>query len=90
MATPGVFIIGDGFIYLLLMAPNVYERRLDMVKTGDKVHIIYMKNEPLYNDAVGIVTLIDDAGQIHGTWGGCALIPGVDLFEIIDKKQEKQ
>lgn len=32
---------------------------------------------------VGDVTFIDDAGQIHGTWGGLALIPETDKFEII-------
>ena len=24
----------------------------------------------------------DDAGQIHGTWGGCAIVPTIDLFVI--------
>ena len=54
-----------------------------MVKVGDKIRIIYMKNEPEYSGKTGIVEFIDDIGQIHGTWGGCALIPGVDIFETI-------
>ena len=55
-----------------------------MVKVGDKIRIIEMKGEPQYNGKVGIVEHIDDIGQLHGTWGGCALIPGEDTYEIID------
>ena len=55
-----------------------------MVKIGDKIHITYMKDEPDYTDRVGRVMFIDGIGQIHGTWGGCALIPGTDEFEIIE------
>lgn len=56
------------------------------MKVGDKVRIIYMDGEPQYTDKEGVITRIDDAGQIHGNWGGCALIPGVDLFEIIEEE----
>lgn len=55
------------------------------VKVGDKIHISIMVGEPQYTDKVGTVTHIDDIGQIHGTWGGCALIPNEDEFEIIEK-----
>ena len=54
------------------------------MKVGDKVRILYMDGEPEYDGRKGTVTHIDDAGQIHGTWGGCALIPGVDEYEVID------
>lgn len=53
-----------------------------MVKVGDRLVIYKMSGEPEYNGAEGCVTHIDDAGQIHGTWGGCALIPDVDEFEV--------
>ena len=33
----------------------------------------------------GIVERVDDIGQIHGTWGGCALIPEIDTFEVIQE-----
>ena len=46
-----------------------------------------MDGEPHYKDREGIVTHIDDAGQIHGTWGGCALIQGLDTFKVISKTQ---
>lgn len=54
------------------------------VKIGDKIRIIYMDGEPQYTGKVGEVYSIDDMGQIHGSWGGCAIIPGVDEFEVID------
>lgn len=54
-----------------------------MIKVGDKIKIIMMEGEPQYNDKEGIVKSIDDSGMIHGTWGGCALIPDVDEYEVI-------
>lgn len=54
------------------------------MKVGDKIKIICMDGEPRYDGKEGYVEYIDDAGQIHGTWGGCALIPGVDEYEVID------
>ena len=55
-----------------------------MVKIGNKIRIIYMDGEPQYTGKVGVVNHIDDMGQIHGSWGGCALIPNVDEFEVIE------
>ena len=54
-----------------------------MTKVGDKIRIIEMSGEPQYTGREGTVEYIDDAGQIHGTWGGCALIPDEDVWEII-------
>lgn len=54
-------------------------------KVGDKIRIISMHNEPQYNDKEGIIEFIDDWGQLHGTWGGCALIPKVDKFKLVKK-----
>ena len=56
------------------------------VKVGDKVMIVDMAGEPWYCGRTGTVTFIDDAGQIHGTWGGCALIPSEDTFVVIGKE----
>lgn len=53
-----------------------------MVKVGDKIEIIFVDDEPQYCGREGVVQHIDAIGQIHGSWGGCALIPGVDKFEI--------
>ncbi len=59
-------------------------------KVGDFVHIIKMDDMGgkdssvcMYAGKSGIITSIDDAGQLHGTWGGLALIPGVDEFGIL-------
>lgn len=61
--------------------------RTRKVKVGDKIKILSMDGENDYSDRVGIVECIDDIGQIHGTWGGCALIPNVDKFVIIQEKK---
>lgn len=53
------------------------------IKIGDKIKILSMQDEPQYDGKTGIVEFIDDIGQIHGSWGGCALIPEVDKYEII-------
>ena len=51
---------------------------------GKKIRIIDMDGEPQYSGKTGVVKHIDSIGQIHGTWGGCALVPGTDDFEIIE------
>lgn len=56
------------------------------MKTGDKIRIIKMVGEPLYTGKEGIIEFIDSAGQLHGTWGGLAVIPGVDQFEVINNE----
>ena len=61
-----------------------------MVKVGDKIRIVCMNGEPEYSGRVGIVEHIDDIGQIHGSWGGCALIPSVDQYKLIEENNEKQ
>ena len=55
------------------------------IKIGDKILIISMSGEPQYSGVIGTVIHVDDMGQIHGTWGGCALIPGVDIYEVIEE-----
>lgn len=55
-----------------------------MFKIGDTIKIIKMEGEPSYKGKVGKITLIDDVGQIHGTWGGCALIPEVDSYSRVE------
>lgn len=66
------------------MVLNYQERKtIRMAKLGDKVRIIEMKGEPQYTGKTGTIIYIDSIGQLHGTWGGCALIPTEDKFEII-------
>ena len=56
-----------------------------MTEVGDTIRINYMKDEPQYTGKEGVIRFIDDFGQIFGTWGGLAVIPDMDDFEIIKK-----
>ena len=50
---------------------------------GKKIHVII--NDPFHPiDAWGIVEHVDDAGQLHGTWGSLAAIPGTDYISFND------
>lgn len=53
-------------------------------KVGDKIRIISMEGELNYAGKEGVVESIDDIGQLHGTWGGLAIIPEEDDFIVID------
>ena len=63
---------------------EIKELREELV--GATVRIIAMEGEPRYEGRVGVVTIVDDIGQIHGTWGGCAIIPQTDEYRVIKKK----
>ena len=59
------------------------------VKIGDTIRIIRMSDDGgkdlqarKYNGRSGVVEHIDSMGQLHGTWGGLAVIPGVDEIEV--------
>ena len=56
-----------------------------MVKVGDKIRIDNMNGEPGYCGREGIVRSIDAVGQLHGSWGGLAVIPGEDSFTIVEE-----
>ena len=53
---------------------------------GKTIHIIDMKGEPQYSGKTGVVKTVDDIGQLHGSWGGCAIQPENDTFEIIKEE----
>ena len=55
------------------------------VKVGDRIRIIDLKDPYAigYNGQEGIVEHIDDIGQLHGTWGGLAVIPELDEFIVL-------
>lgn len=68
-------------------------RNLDKeVEVGDYLTILCVDNgdssiddNARYRNKSGFVTHIDSTGQIFGTWGGIALIPGNDTFEVRNK-----
>lgn len=54
------------------------------VKVGDKIRIIHLTGEDgRYDGHEGTVEHIDAIGQLHGTWGGLAVIPEEDEFVVI-------
>ena len=63
---------------------------MEKVKKGDTIRIIRMNDDGgkdfqarMYNGRSGVVEYIDFLGQLHGTWGGIAIIPETDEFEVI-------
>ena len=46
------------------------------------VHIVNDLED--YSGRVGVITHIDDIGQLHGTWGGLALVPELDDFIVLE------
>ena len=56
-----------------------------MTKIGDRIRINHLEGEDnRYDGKEGIITRIDDMGQLHGTWGGLAVIPDEDDYTIIN------
>lgn len=57
---------------------------------GKTIRIDEMAGEPQYAGKVGKVEFVDDAGQMHGTWGGCAVVPGSDRFTVIEDRDPRK
>lgn len=51
---------------------------------GKRIRIAKMDGEPQYDGRVGTVLSIDSAGNMHGTWGGLSIVPGVDRYEVLE------
>lgn len=71
------------------MKQNMVEYLRKKYLKGTKIHIEIMEGEPQYANKDGIVEYVDDAGQIHGTWGGCALLEETDKFTVLERPKEK-
>ena len=63
---------------------------MENMKIGDTIRIIRMNDDGgkdlqarMYNGRSGVVEHIDSLGQLHGTWGGSAMMPERDEFEVI-------
>lgn len=65
-------------------------------KIGDTIKILWVDNcgydstANLYVGRKGAVEFIDDIGQLHGTWGSLAIIPGTDKFMVINRRSESK
>lgn len=58
----------------------------EKAEVGDLIRINSMIDPyECYNGRIGRVQHIDSRGQLHGTWGGLAIIPEEDEFIIIEK-----
>ncbi len=57
------------------------------VKVGDTIRITKLDDpyDKSYVGREGVVEFIDSMDQIHGSWGGLALIPGEDDFIVIKR-----
>lgn len=51
---------------------------------GKRIRIIHMIGEPNYEGREGVIEYVDDIGQLHGTWGGLAVIPEEDSFTVLE------
>ena len=55
-----------------------------LYKVGQRIRIIHMDGEDIrYDGKEGVIEHIDGIGQLHGTWGGLAIIPEPDEFTVI-------
>ena len=62
-------------------------RQVEKVKKGDPIRMNDYGGKDLqarmYNGRLGVVEYIDSLVQLHGTWGGIAIIPKTNEFEVI-------
>ena len=57
-----------------------------METIGTKIRIIHLWGEDnTYDGTEGIIEYIDSMGQLHGTWGGLAIIPHIDNYLVISE-----
>lgn len=58
------------------------------MQVGDKIRIIHLEGEDdRYDGKEGTVEFIDSLGQLHGSWGGLAVIPETDRFIVIERTE---
>lgn len=67
------------------------ERIRKQYPQGTKLRLLKDLDDPYVQKRAGdvmIVSYVDDAGQVHGTWesgGSIALLYGVDAFEAVSR-----
>lgn len=51
---------------------------------GKRIRIVCMQGEVGYDGREGVVNYCDSMGQLHGSWGGLAVQPENDEFEVLE------
>ena len=63
---------------------QIKQQKESPYKVGQKVRIIHLEGgDTRYDGKEGVIEHIDGIGQLHGTWGGLAIIPEADEFTVI-------
>lgn len=61
------------------------QQRESLYKVGQRIRIIHLQGEDTrYDGKEGVIECIDGIGQLHGSWGGLAVIPEEDEFVVIE------
>ena len=61
------------------------QQRESPYKVGQRIRIIHLEGEDnRYDGKEGVIEDIDAIGQLHGTWGGLAVISEADDFRVIE------
>ena len=61
------------------------QQRECLYKVGQRIRIIHLEGEDnRYDGKEGVIEDIDAIGQLHGTWGGLAIIPEADKILVIN------
>lgn len=87
------FVVGGIVLFATLVKRSKEQESKDkkekvmVIKVGDKIEIIEMKDEPTYKGKRGTVKYIDDYGMLHGTWGSLAIDLNVDTIKVIKDEQ---
>ena len=63
---------------------QIKQQKESPYKVGQNVRITHLEGEGTrYDGKEGVIEHIDSIGQLHGTWGGLAIIPEADEFTVI-------
>lgn len=58
--------------------------KYETIYLGKKIRINHLQGEDgRYDGREGVVTRIDDMGNLHGSWGGLSVIAEEDDFSVI-------
>ena len=60
------------------------KKQIENELVGKTIKIIEMIGEPQYTGKIGTVEFVDDIGQLHGNWGGCAVVYGLDKYKVLE------